>query len=479
MNNSIQKILDDLYTIDPSLREHEEKLTHALSVIIESKPDTKFDEAFARRLKKELLTQSRSVPWAWFASLWQIRAVAFVCLVLLATPLVVRYFISNQPSKETDLSSSEIHISDQGTQAFGPIAFSGGSPQESRAAAPRAADNAPAPKAMTMAGGASTGSSGSVGGGAVGIAPDYVNSTFRYSYGGAPIDISHVSPIAYKRKKGPELLMALVSAISKSSLNVFNMNTFRNTKIQSVTIMADKETPYSITLNYDDGSVSLFGQQQQVLEGGPTLSESETISIARAFLNDLRVNLKSYGDPEVIDAGAYQILTESAPEANMMLRPYIGDSVSVVWPLMIDGKKIYDEGGTAYGITVSVSAHKKQVTGVYNLTSLSFDSSRYELEQDATRIQNIAERGGVYGYLDENAKNSVTLGTPQEILVRHFDYADNASNEFFVPALLFPITHIPNGIQVYQKAIIVPLIKDALDTSNIPPPRPLYMESAQ
>ena len=59
MKDKLKTILTDLYKIDPSLKEHEEALMKIVKQVLESRPDTKFNKAFARTLRKKLLSKEK------------------------------------------------------------------------------------------------------------------------------------------------------------------------------------------------------------------------------------------------------------------------------------------------------------------------------------------------------------------------------------------------------------------------------------
>jgi len=61
MEEIIQKILDELYGIDPSLKAHEEKIIKIITEYRQARPETKFDEAFANQLKKEILARIKEM----------------------------------------------------------------------------------------------------------------------------------------------------------------------------------------------------------------------------------------------------------------------------------------------------------------------------------------------------------------------------------------------------------------------------------
>ncbi len=68
MDQNIQKILSELYALDPELKLHEKSLAQIIQNILETRPDTKFDEAFARNLRTRLLSMARQESKSIFKS---------------------------------------------------------------------------------------------------------------------------------------------------------------------------------------------------------------------------------------------------------------------------------------------------------------------------------------------------------------------------------------------------------------------------
>lgn len=58
MANQIDQILKELYELDSELKNHEPELIRIINEILKSRPDTKFDENFAKKLRAQLLGES-------------------------------------------------------------------------------------------------------------------------------------------------------------------------------------------------------------------------------------------------------------------------------------------------------------------------------------------------------------------------------------------------------------------------------------
>ena len=98
MEEKINEILNDLYKLDPSFRQHESKLRDLIVKLLQAKPDTKFDYHFAQSLRTQLLRQAPKPAFAkevvaikhrFSQRLSFIGATVAVVLVLFATTLYV------------------------------------------------------------------------------------------------------------------------------------------------------------------------------------------------------------------------------------------------------------------------------------------------------------------------------------------------------------------------------------------------------
>ena len=207
-------------------------------------------------------------------------------------------------------------------------------------------------------------------------------------------------------------------------------------------------------------------------------ADDKIIAAADKFMSDFGISVAGYGQPFV--QNDWRMNYESQPSTADVYAP---DSLTVIYPLKLNGREVFDESGNKSGLSVNVSVRDMVATGVWGLASQQYQSSAYDTEKDSSRLIGIAENGGFrqYRYFDENARNmkQVELGTPTLAYVRMWMYKDNASEELFVPAYIFPITKKPAGIYLYQQNIIVPVIKDILDQDNqMPVPMPMEVKSS-
>ena len=157
---------------------------------------------------------------------------------------------------------------------------------------------------------------------------------------------------------------------------------------------------------------------------------------------------------------------------------YLPESISVIYPMKIDGKSVADSGGNKYGLRVNANLRYKQVDGLWGLTSQNYESSDYETETNVDRILKIAAKGGMNQVGNPDAANvpEIELGTPETGLAIYYQYNNGANTELYVPALIFPVTKIPENTYFYGSRVIVPLTKELLsqyEDGNQPIPTPL------
>lgn len=105
---STMDILEDLYQLDPTLREREDELMDILKKLAASKPEAEPDEAFRERLKKELLEKidrkEKPKPKILLFSRANLLRAAGLCAAALALMVGLRVFMPGRPASpfETD-----------------------------------------------------------------------------------------------------------------------------------------------------------------------------------------------------------------------------------------------------------------------------------------------------------------------------------------------------------------------------------------
>jgi hypothetical protein len=515
MKNNIDTILEELYAIDPSFREHEKELRTLVIKLVTLKPDTKFDQTFADQLKTQLLGVSLSTkPLSFmdrFLSATAMRyAVSGGLIAFLVFVPLTYYFVSNNNVPGAPLDSGfsfEVKTTQVKKNAFGTLTSSdqaAAAPLTNRDSASKAEDSFmqtlpefPSFSAGGKGGGSfeesagmapSSGGVTSVDRSMIAPVPPEMYVNYKYVYTGDPLKLES-SGIVLKRVKSIEAMSQLNTFLQKTNFNLVDLGSFTRLKLRSFELGEDKDFGYNISVNFDEGMISINPQwdkwnmnvrEYKPIQSSEVPDDKTLISIADKFLREHNISTKDFGSPTVDNnwRNGYPALME---KSSVWYGP---EAINVTYPLQVNGMEVYDEGGYPFGLQVSVAVREKRVWGVYNLTSQSYESSEYPLETDTKKIISLAEESP-YGYYmpmmkgeeatQDQKTEELKLGSAKPVLMKFWKYDEGKNEELLVPALLFPILDRPENMAFWQKNKIVPLVKDILN-NRYPVPGPVIME---
>jgi len=301
------------------------------------------------------------------------------------------------------------------------------------------------------------------------------------------------------------------SLLESLGFGMLDMNSFDSLKMQNVNLYEDKDQGYAVSINIQEGSffisqnwlkwpqplVACAGDDnaciaQNRFKISDVLPDSEILKIADEFIKAHNIDLGSYGNAEIMDT--WRAEYDNTADKSQF---YIPESGIVLYPLIVNGQSVYDQGGSKTGITVSVDYRQRKVVSVANITSQIYQASNYPAETDAAKILKIVEQGGSYwGYpvpmshtgqsgsgsaepgivqpmppIWRGEEKTIEVGTPTKEYVFFTNYLKGEANDLLVPSLVFPITKTPVGVgYFYQKYIVVPLAKELIDQQTGPTP---------
>ncbi len=475
MNPSVQSLLKEFYAADPKLQQYESTLVALIERMLAAKPNVAIDARFRAELRARLLESiaerdqrgafgsARRFVWAFGGA---------IILLVVAIPVIyVSLRNGGSASDRSDTLGSWGITQRLGANAFGTlnaesvkIATTG-----DRGAGENATDE-----------GAREPSSSD---GSPDIMPvEYTTNV--YEYVGAPLTLPSGSLTVYRREPGFQNLAGTGRLLRNIDSGLIDLSKFSTAELSSIWFSEDRENGYNVSFDLAYGAITMSenwstwpllraaeaGGYQPIPEE-EVLTERESIAITNAFLDEYGINRSQLGAPVVQDNGGYSILADvasrsaSAPDEKMA---YLPESATVVYPLVIDGKTVYDVNGQPYGLNVQVNFRTKSVSGLNNLRSMNLATSTYAAVTDDQAILDIVKRGGVYGMIDPNATTQVAyeIGDPELVLVAMQSYSSDSTAEYFVPAFRFPITKSPEGQTAWQTAIVVPLIADFLESPD-------------
>jgi len=475
--NTIQNILLELYSIDPGLREHEEQLKQVIEKIIAQKPQVKIDDVFVKNLRKKILGTELKKPFTFsllFMNnklLWAGTA-ALVAILAIGVPL---YLTNPKPfNNSLALRGSESGITSLKNSAFGSLIGSGTS----------APLGSPEVMSSLQAGGRGAGGGGGITANAAVSNPPIADMkmiapafSYTFKYTGAPFTLDETALPVYNRVKSSALSQQLANSLAGTNNGFFDLSLFKNTKVQNITLVEDRDDGYSISLEVQENRASIGPAYDRWYKPNCTPdgncqypapvtekdvpSNDKLIQIANSFLSAYNIDRSSYGEPQVDDQWKNSILPASLRGTEPV---YVPDLISIIYPLIIEGQEISEANGYGFGLRVQVDIRKMKSQGVYNIIAQNYQKSNYEVENNVDRILKVAQSG--WGnYYNAPEKRELQLGAPERVYIPHyqFSYETQTSNELFVPALRFPILNVPADQPYFNKFVVVPLPKEILD----------------
>lgn len=482
MDKQIKIILQDLYAIDESFRRHEDELIKIINQLLVSRPDTKFDKKFARQLRAELLqracalSRNRQVEektnlFSNMTNMFNVKKLSYASVGVIVILLAVVVWQYTTPDTQKLAFAPQITQVDD--QAFGSLA--------SEQAVSEGEDAVFGGKGSQAGGGdvsaiVPEAELGRGGGGGVAMPSPYAIK-YNFIYQGEKFTVDEKQMAVLKRVKDKQASIALATKFGNLNFGGVDLSKFSNLGLQNISIVEDKDFGYMLTISPQEGTISInqnwqkWPHPESRCSGGDVRCFEETqlrpedvpadealIKIANDFLQEKGIEKSSYGEPEINKEWL------SYSEGS-----YVGETVSITYPLIIDGKKVYEESGHLAGMNVSVNIRENKVSGLWNYQTQNYQSSDYEVEQDADRILKLAEQGSRYskGPRDDTAETrDIKLGTPELAYAKIWQYGDGQSTELLAPALIFPVIEKAEEVPYYIQNIVVPLVKELLDEAE-------------
>jgi hypothetical protein len=489
-NTDLHSILRDLYIIDPELQAHEAELIPLVKALLQNKQNPKPTQEFAQKLRMLLKERSaelaRTQPGfaATLANFFQSKS-AFAVLgafvgVAIAGPTV---FLALQngvdlpmaPTSERDAENEGMFaydVEETSPRAFGELAVSD------------IAAN-PAVSARPQSGGGGGDMDAKVSSLIYPPGPMY---NFTYEYAGDPLTLPEGDTVNVLRRK-PVALSASTAGLPE--LDIIDLGTFPGSTVMNVSLTQDRKNGYMVTLDLKEGSVSVNQNYERwddpyakcngdqacyerlQLSVGDIPSDDVLIGIAKRFLDEHGVDLSLYGEPEVDHQ--WRISYDSMPSDGDR-RGMVPDTLSVLYPLVIDGKPVYEQYGTKTGITVSVNVRHKATIGAWNILVHRYEESAYPAVQESAQVMdyltNMNSGGDMRVMMVEDSVDqpkteqaTVKLGTPTMALARYYRTgAGGVMEQILVPSLVFPVMETVNAPDYFPSStpVIVPLAEELL-----------------
>ncbi len=479
MSNKIKIILDDLYALDPELKKYEAEIMKIIEEYLKAKPDSKFDKNFVAELRKEIMRRTESLKaetestFSWLGNnmFYRFAYAAAGIIVLLLVAASLPFLYGQKPGARISLAP-ELHLSGGITKmadsAFGKLALNTSQNEQVRDSA-----------ALGLGGGGTMSAATKEFSLPSPIAPERIN--YEYVYQGDDFSVDQDKMPVYKRAANNIASRELGRYLTSFKLDALDIKKFSGADLNNLMISEDREFGYMLAINFQEGAIDINSNWQKwprpeascrdeacyqryrlKIDDVPT--DDKILAIAQQFVKDYGIDTKNYSQPYV-QTGWKRYYGVTEDKANF----YVPEDITVIYPLVLEGEVVHDEGGYPYGFYVSVNIRYGRVSGARPITPYNYVSSDYEVIKDKEKIMEYVNRGGiypVYQYPDPTKTIKIELGTPEKGLVRYWNYNQDSGQgeELFVPALIFPVVKGDNDdVIYYNDYIVVPLVKEIIE----------------
>jgi hypothetical protein len=483
-NEKIKDILDDLYEIDPVLEHYEEEIKKTIKELLKSKPDIKIDQKFVSELREKIIRKVEELQrqpqkksflfWrVFFGAKFSYAVSGALIFILFVGIFVYLTNFGNVPGLSQGTFPRTLEKTSLGSNAFGSLKSES---QDATASEEKGTGGFGGGGGISVSNAAQYDS-------ARAIAPYYPP---KYVYKGEEIELKEDTVEVLRRKNKLEYTRSFSGLLESFGFGLADLTGFDNTRVQTINLVQEKDFGYSIFINMDEGTISIDAywpkwphtqnrciDERCAMENSLNLSDvpsdEEMISIAKNFISEHRINLSNYGEPE-IEKSWNQTYYAQPTETSQI---YVPDIITVKYPLLINGKFVYEQGGSKQGIGIGINIREKRVSGVYNLSVQEYESSLYAAETDFAKILKVTEKGGLYNYyMPGEQVQEIEIGAPEYAYGVIWKYDENAqtTRTLLVPALVFPIIQNPENYPSYNEKVVVPLAKELLESVDYPMP---------
>ncbi len=483
-------MIKDLISLDPSLQSLEAELNTLVLELVKNKPESNLDPEFEAALKLEVLKRveglktkelkkTTSFSWSVFMKKTSFSLVALTVAILIIIP------VTKQLANKLSNTDKGLVITQLKDNAFGEIlSFNTDNKEVSENVDMLATKNNDVSTTMAQPTGGlslamrdvSVSSPHSMLYPPAYDYPSFNYPSFTYVYEGEDLQnvLENLDEIlVYRLSPEASNSVSILKSIINSNNKLIDFKKFQQQGLKLNSFSFSEEKDFAYNINFDNGNIYLYQnwkywpEPKEDFKYENLLSDDEVINIAEKFLKDYGIKRSAYGKAS-ISYNFHDIYAKTNDKSMI----YVPSETVVVFPILINAKEVKDESGEPYGLSITVSSIYKKVISLNNLRASSYESSIYKAFTDIDRLKEIAENGGLnnyQGYSDGNNNIEVRLGNPEIILSKQYYYndKDGSNSEIFVPALSFPVIGLSEETEFFtQKSIIIPLLKDIIDSNS-------------
>lgn len=295
----------------------------------------------------------------------------------------------------------------------------------------------------------------------------------RYSYKGAAVALADVTVAVLERELPSDPLRFPAATLGTLGIGGVDLSRQGRSTLQQFSIL----TPdgYVVDVSAQQGTVAISQGIQQLLaaqakerkEEAPDVPADEVlVRTANSFLDTFGISRTAYGTPIVDRRYLQQTLPPETAEGEQDapvsdVRPIEVSTVPVLYPLLVNDKKVFTLWGDPVGMTVTINIATGKVESAFGIQTQTFKSSAYPAVQswdevlDALNASSPPEGEGV---------STVELAEPEHVLILMNRTLDSGEwRDLLVPGLAFPLQEPAAGM---PERMIVPLAKDLLSSNG-------------
>lgn len=519
MSPHVKSLLEELYLLEPSLKEKEDAIIRIIETMLAHKPEITIDETFRLKLREKIIEeiarsekQKHSKTFSFPSWIFPTFSTAFACLAVwiyvFTTTGKYDAPITIKQTSEKWMVSFVPTIRQVEKQGFGSVDIlqvrqSGNiqtamDPVSSEAMSAKMANVEYSN--TTVAGWASVSPGGmSVNDTSIammlpGDSPVQNEMTvYSYAFSGSLPSLPASMNVYRKNASSinPEETRSMLSHLSIEGIRI---SALEDAGVTSINISENRASGYAVGIDFTAGSISFFQNwlwpqakcdanrcdSPRPLTKDDIPSDEMLISIANAFFEKYGIDRGAYGIPVLTPMNP--VWMSARPMGGIAESMMIADQITITYPLLLDDKPVYEEWGTYKGINVTIDIRSRKVSGLYGLERQNLDSSLYDTLTNTESLQTMIENGGRYNYGSVFAsyewgpkivKKTLPLWAPSIAYVHLYgEWKDGKMDEYYVPAYVFQVLEKPSDAYI-QDRVIIPIIAEFAKPSSMIMPMPM------
>lgn len=522
MQANIQSILEELYTLEPSLREKEQQILHIIESMQKNRPNIIINEAFKKELRAKLLLELQQKPgllppkgtsdasqrgvYSQWRKEWNLGWI-FAGLSTTAFAAFAGYtllwgfaFQTLVPTWSDKSIMTVAHTTQRLSFAPNILKLANNAYGDTIPLSANTVSQLGRPEAMSSVSSQDRGAVGWVAQDAKMMTTDSMPYSedypyYQYTYTGS-FPVYSGDLVVYKRNTLPFTSTETAWFLDGLALDGLNLASFENKSFSNLSFVEERDFWYSVNIDFQNGNVSFYQnwarwpqskcdtngcEQPAKLTKDDVPSDEDIIRIGDEFLLKYGIDRSLYGTPKIDSSWRIMYARALVNGAETT----IPEQYTITYPILLEGKSLYEESGGYKWLTLSLDIRTKRVVSMYGLEKQNLSSSVYTTQTTEDTLRQILKYGGRYETkpYGEQKTVQISLGEPTFQYVHVYgEWKNGKSDEYYVPAYVFPVLNKPDGSYL-QDSVIIPLVAEfaqfvPMTDTPVAEPMPALMEKA-